>query len=123
MDKCKYFQPTATTRPHPHALSNREGCPIQEPSAPLRLLLTRTCGVKQSSELIVISLRPGKEARTIVALKQIMLSRIPMFGTTVAQKLNQGTPENGRSPCPTASFRRGFRVIFWSFFVDTKKDE
>jgi hypothetical protein len=48
-------------------------------------------------------------------LKQIMLNRIPMFFTTVVQKLNQGTSENGRSRFPMH--------FFGSFLCKQKRTE
>ena len=45
-----------------------------------------------------------------------------MLFTTVAQKLHQGTTaKTGCFPCPTASFRRGFRVAFFVSFLAKQK--
>ena len=45
-----------------------------------------------------------------------------MLFITVLQKLNQGTtPKTGCYPCPTASFRRGFRVAFFVSFLAKQK--
>ena len=55
-------------------------------------------------------------------LKYQAVTNEQMPFTTVLQKLNRRTlPKTGCYPCPTASFRRGFRVAFFVSFLAKQK--